>query len=116
MSGLSNRGIEARGIQPGSFSFSAENRQKIEAIIAKYPPHGKQSAVMPLLQIAQEQHDNWLPRAAMDVVADLLDMPKVRVYEVATFYSMFNLQPVGKNFIQICTTTPCWLRGSDELV
>jgi NADH-quinone oxidoreductase E subunit len=72
--------------------------------------------VLPLLDLAQRQHDNWLPRAAMDHVADLLGMPHIRVYEVATFYSMFNLRPVGRHFFQICTTTPCWLRGSDEVV
>ena len=74
------------------------------------------SAVLPLLDMAQRQHDNWLPRAAMDYVAGLLDMAPIRVYEVATFYSMFNLQPVGKWFFQVCTTTPCWLRGSDDVV
>ncbi len=102
--------------QPDSFAFTAENQARAEATIAKYPAHGKQSAVLPLLQLAQEQHDNWLPRAAMDHVADLLNMPRIRVYEVATFYSMFNLQPVGKHLVQICTTTPCWLAGSDAVV
>ena len=72
--------------------------------------------MLPLLDLAQRQHDNWLPRAAMDVVADMLGMPRIRVYEVATFYTMFNLKPVGRHFFQICTTTPCWLRGSDEVV
>ena len=72
--------------------------------------------MLPLLDLAQRQHDNWLPRAAMDYVAGLLDMAPIRVYEVATFYSMFNLQPVGKWFFQVCTTTPCWLRGSDDVV
>jgi NADH-quinone oxidoreductase E subunit len=85
-------------------------------IIAKYPAGRQQSAVIPLLDLAQRQHDNWLPRAAMDYIAGLLDMAPIRVYEVATFYTMFNLQPVGKWFFQVCTTTPCWLRGSDEVV
>ena len=71
---------------------------------------------MPLLDLAQRQHDNWLPRVAMDYVADMLGMPRIRVYEVATFYTMYNLKPVGRHFIQVCTTTPCWLRGSDEIV
>jgi len=72
--------------------------------------------VLPLLDIAQRQSGNWLPRAAMDYVAGMLDMAPIRVYEVATFYSMFNLQPVGAWFFQVCTTTPCWLRGSDKVV
>ncbi len=102
--------------QPASFAFTPENLAKAKAHIAKYPPGRQASAVLPLLDLAQRQHDNWLPRAAMDAVADLLHMARIRVYEVATFYSMFNLRPVGKHFFQICTTTPCWLRGSDEVV
>jgi NADH-quinone oxidoreductase E subunit len=102
--------------QPASFAFTAENLAKAKTYIAKYPPGRQASAVLPLLDLAQRQHDNWLPRAAMDVVADMLHMARIRVYEVATFYSMFNLRPVGKHFFQICTTTPCWLRGSDEVV
>ncbi|MDE2165716.1 MAG: NADH-quinone oxidoreductase subunit NuoE [Alphaproteobacteria bacterium] len=102
--------------QPTSFAFTPENLKKAQAHIAKYPPGRQASAVLPLLDLAQRQHDNWLPRAAMDAVADMLGMPRIRVYEVATFYTMFNLKPVGKHFFQICTTTPCWLRGSDEVV
>jgi NADH-quinone oxidoreductase E subunit len=102
--------------QPASFAFTPENLAKAAAYIAKYPPERQASAVLALLDLAQRQHDNWLPRAAMDVVADMLHMARIRVYEVATFYSMFNLRPVGKHFFQICTTTPCWLRGSDEVV
>jgi NADH-quinone oxidoreductase E subunit len=102
--------------QPESFAFTAENLEKARYHIAKYPPGRQASAVLPLLDLAQRQHHNWLPRAAMDTVADLLEMPRIRVYEVATFYSMFNLKPVGRHFFQICTTTPCWLRGSDEVV
>ncbi len=102
--------------QPASFAFSPENFAKVKAEIAKYPPGRQASAVLALLDLAQRQHGNWLPRAAMDVVADLLGMARIRVYEVATFYSMFNLKPVGRHFFQICTTTPCWLRGSDEVV
>ena len=102
--------------QPASFSFSSENLAKARAHIAKYPPGRQASAVLPLLDLAQRQCGNWLPRAAMHTVADMLEMPRMRVYEVATFYSMFNLRPVGKHFFQICTTTPCWLRGSDEVV
>ena len=101
--------------QPKSFAFTPENLARAQAIIAKYPPTRAQSALIPLLQLAQVQHDNWLPRAAMDYVSRLLDIPPIRAYEVATFYTMFNKVPVGKNFIQICTTTPCWLRGSDAI-
>ena len=102
--------------QPASFAFSAENLAWAQKIIAKYPPGRQASAVLPLLDRAQRQHDNWLPRAAMDYVAGLLDMASIRVYEVATFYSMFNLAPVGKWFLQVCTTSPCWLRGSDAIM
>ncbi|HEV2264834.1 MAG TPA: NADH-quinone oxidoreductase subunit NuoE [Stellaceae bacterium] len=103
-------------VQPTSFAFTPENLKKAQAYIAKYPAGRQASAVLPLLDLAQRQHDNWLPRAAMDTVADMLGMARIRVYEVATFYTMFNLKPVGKHFFQICTTTPCWLRGSDEVV
>ncbi len=102
--------------QPASFAFTPENLAKAKAHIAKYPPGRQASAVLPLLDLAQRQHGNWLPRAAMDHVAEMLEMAPIRVYEVATFYTMFNLRPVGKHFFQICTTTPCWLRGSDEVV
>jgi NADH-quinone oxidoreductase E subunit len=102
--------------QPASFAFTPENLAQAKAHIAKYPPGRQASAVLPLLDLAQRQHDNWLPRAAMDHVAAMLDMAPIRVYEVATFYTMFNLRPVGRHFFQICTTTPCWLRGSDAVV
>ena len=102
--------------QPDHFAFTAENFKKAEAIIAKYPAGRQASAVIPLLTLAQKQHENWLPKAAMDYVAEILSMPPMRVYEVATFYTMYNLSPVGKHFVEICTTTPCWLRGSDKIV
>jgi NADH-quinone oxidoreductase E subunit len=102
--------------QPTHFAFTSENLAKAKAHIAKYPPGRQASAVLALLYLAQEQHDNWVPRAAMDHVAELLSMPPIRVYEVASFYTMFNLRPVGRHFLQICTTTPCWLRGSNEIV
>lgn len=101
---------------PATFAFTKENLAKADAIIKKYPDGRQQSAVMPLLKLAQQQNDNWLPRAAMDYVADMLAMPRVRVYEVATFYTMYNLAPVGTYHVQVCTTTPCWLRGSDQIV
>ena len=102
--------------QPHEFAFNAANSKKAKEIIARYPQGRQQSAVMPLLALAQKQHENWLPKAAMDYVAKMLDMPPMHVYEVATFYSMYNLKPMGKFHIQLCTTTPCWLRGSDAIV
>ena len=99
-----------------AFVFTKENTRVAAAIVAKYPPGRQQSAVLPLLDLAQRQNGNWLPRTAMDYVAAYLDMAPVRVYEVATFYTMFNLKPVGRHHVQVCTTTPCWLRGSDEIL
>ena len=103
-------------VQPESFAFTPENRAKADAFIAKYPAGRQASAVLSLLYLAQDQHENWIPRAAMDHVAEILSMPPIRVYEVASFYSMFNLRPVGRHFLQVCTTTPCWLRGSDAVM
>lgn len=102
--------------EPATFAFNPENLERAKRIIAKYPEGRQASACMPLLDLAQRQNDNWLPRVAMDYVADLLSMPRIRVYEVATFYTMYNKVPVGKHMIQVCTTTPCWLRGSDDIV
>ncbi len=101
--------------QPKSFAFTAENAEKAKAVIAKYPEGRQQSAVMPLLDLAQRQ-ETWVSVAAMDVIADMLDMPAIRVYEVATFYTMFNLEPVGEFLVQVCTTTPCMLRDSDSIM
>jgi len=102
--------------QPASFDFTTENLDRAHAHIAKYPPGRQASAVLPLLDLAQRQHGGWLPLAAMDRVAEMLGMAPIRVYEVATFYTMLNLRPVGRYLLQACTTTPCWLRGSDEVV
>ena len=102
--------------QPDSFVFSAESEAEIKRHLAKYPEERKQSAVMPLLDIAQRQHDNWIPMKAIEEIADRLDMPKMRVLEVASFYTMYNLKPVGKWFFQVCGTTPCMLRGSDDVI
>ncbi len=102
--------------QPESFAFTAENIERAKAHIAKYPKGRQQSAVLPLLDLAQRQSGGWLPLAAMHAVADMLEMPRIRVYEVASFYTMFNLRPVGRYLLQACTTTPCWLRGSDAVV
>lgn len=112
MSAVSVKQVE----QPASFAFTAENEAKIPGIIAKYPAGREQSAVMPLLWMAQKQNQNWLPQAAIELVAKICNMPVIRVHEVASFYSMFNLAPIGKFFIQCCTTTPCWLAGSDAVV
>jgi NADH-quinone oxidoreductase subunit E len=102
--------------QPPSFAFTPENLEWAKARIAKYPPGRQQSAVIPLLWRAQEQHHGWLPQAAIEHVAAMLDMAKIRVLEVATFYTMFLLQPVGnKAHVQVCGTTPCRLRGADAL-
>jgi NADH-quinone oxidoreductase E subunit len=102
--------------QPESFAFTRENEAEIKRIVAKYPKGRQASAVMPLLDLAQRQHDNWIPMAAIELIAKKLDMAEIRVLEVATFYTMFNLKPVGKYFLQACTTTPCWLRGSDNMM
>ena len=101
--------------QPVDFTFAPENLARAKEIIARYPPDRAASAVLALLDLAQRQHAGWLPRAAMDHVAGILDMAPIRVYEVATFYTMFNLKPVGRYHLQVCRTTPCWLRGADEL-
>lgn len=98
------------------FEFSVENMEKAKAFIARYPEGRQRSAVMPLLDLAQRQNGGWLPDGAVDVIAGILGMAPIRVLEVATFYSMYKLKPVGKHQINVCTTTPCWLRGSDEVV
>ena len=113
--------------QPDTFAFNAKYKEKVEAAINLYPQGRQQSAVMPLLDLAQRQvaeegakanppYGGWIPRAAMDHIADVLGMAPIKVYEVATFYSMYNLAPVGKYLVQLCTTTPCWLCGSDDIV
>ena len=102
--------------QPDNFEFNSYSLEEANKIISKYPKGKKQSAVMALLYIAQKQNNNWIPLAAMKCIAKFLDMPYIKVYEVATFYSMFNLSPVGKYFVQVCTTTPCMIRGANKLV
>ena len=102
--------------QPENFDFNPASLEAAKSIIAKYPKDKQQSAVMALLYIAQKQNSNWIPLAAMKCIGKLLDMPYIKVYEVATFYTMYNLAPVGKHFIQICTTTPCMIRGAYKLV
>tara|TARA_B100000214_G_C23878118_1_gene585939 strand:- start:298 stop:906 length:609 start_codon:yes stop_codon:yes gene_type:complete len=102
--------------QPENFEFNSENMDIAKKTISNYPKDKQQSAVMALLYLAQRQNDNWIPLSAMKYIAKFLNMPYIKVYEVATFYSMYNLAPVGKFFYQICTTTPCMLRGANDLV
>jgi NADH-quinone oxidoreductase subunit E len=106
--------------EPSSFAFDEASRIAIGVAIAKYPPGKQASAVLPLLDIAQRQMARatgsaWVPVVAMDAIAHELSMPPIRVYEIATFYLMFNTKPVGRYHLQVCGTTPCWLRGSDEV-
>ena len=111
--------------QPETFEF--KDKKLVDEILSRYPTYAKKSAVMPLLDVAQRQvgtegakakpaYGGWIPRAAMDKIAEIIDQPPIRVYEVATFYSMYNLAPVGKYLVQVCTTTPCWLKGSSDIV
>ena len=102
--------------QPDKFEFTKANLELADKILKKYPSDQKKSAVMPLLYLAQNQNENWIPLAAMKYIGKLLSMPYINVYEIATFYSMYNLAPVGKYFIQVCTTSPCALRGANKLV
>ncbi len=107
--------------QPTHFAFDDESNAEIEKILAKYPPGKQASGSLPLLYVAQDQMyrqtgSAWVPRVAMDAVAHRLAMPPIRVYEVATFYLMFNTNPIGRYHLQLCTTTPCWLRGADDVV
>ena len=102
--------------QPTSFEFNTTNQKRIEEILKKYPPERKKSAVMPLLDLAQRQHNNWIPNAAIKKIGEILGVPYIKVYEVATFYTMYNLAPVGKYFVQVCTTSPCMISGSGKIV
>ena len=102
--------------QPKEFTFSKENLEIADNILKKYPEKNKKSAVMPLLYLAQQQNDNWIPLAALKYIGKFLSMPYIKVYEIATFYTMYNLAPVGKYFIQVCTTSPCLLRGASDIV
>ena len=98
------------------FSFTADNAKAAQAFIARYPESREQSAVMPILDLAQRQNGGWLSDAAIAHVADLLAMPRIRVLEIASFYSMYHQKPVGKHVVGVCTTTPCWLRGATEIL
>src|SRR6201994_1303394 len=112
---MSLRRLAPPEIQPASFAFSADNARWAEATIAKYPQGRQASAVISLLWRGQEQ-EGWVTKPMIEDVARILSMPYIRVLEVATFYTMFNLEPVGDYLVQVCTTTPCWLRGSDAVV
>jgi NADH-quinone oxidoreductase subunit E len=112
---MSVRRLAEPHLQPKEFAFTADNLVWAKKQIAKYPEGRQQSAVIPLLWRAQEQAGGWLPQKAIEHVAEVLGMARIRVLEVATFYTMFNLEPVGKYHVQLCGTTPCMLRGSDEL-
>ena len=103
-------------LQPDNFSFSNENLLKAKDIVKMYPKNYRESSIMPLLSIAQNQNDGWLPKKAIEYVSKFLNVPEMKVLEIATFYSMYNLSPVGKHHIEICTTSPCMLRGSDNLL
>jgi NADH-quinone oxidoreductase subunit E len=107
--------------EPESFAFDAESEAKIATILKRYPEGKQASAVIPLLYVAQRQMGRvpgsaWVPRVAMDVIAARLSMPPIRVYEVATFYFMFNMKPIGRHHLQLCGTTPCMLRGSEDVL
>src|SRR6266853_934745 len=112
---MSVRRLAEPHVQPANFVFTAENFAWAKAQIAKYPEGRQASAVIPLLWRAQEQAGGWLPQKAIEYVAELLGMANIRVLKVATFYTMFNLEPVGQFHVQLCGTTPCMLRGSDAL-
>jgi NADH:ubiquinone oxidoreductase subunit E len=114
---MSVRRLAPKELQPANFTFSAENLAWAKEQIAKYPPGRQASAVIPILWRVQEQHDGWVSEAAIRAVADLLDMPYIRALEIATFYTMFQLQPVGKKaHVQVCGTTPCRLRGAADII
>lgn len=112
---MSGRRFASTRQQPKKFAFSSENSAEAQKLVAKYPLGRQASALIPLLDLAQRQHGGWLPEAAIRHVASLLDVFEVRAFEVASFYTMFNLSPRGNFLIQCCRTTPCWLRGGDEL-
>jgi len=99
-----------------TFQFNSQNTAKVAEILAKYPSDRKKSAIMPLLDLAQRQNDNWVSKDIISCVANLVEVPEIRVYEVASFYTMYNLKPVGKYLLQFCKTTPCMLRGIDQII
>src|SRR6201998_4369431 len=114
---MSVRRLAPKELQPANFTFSAEDLAWAKQQIAKFPPGRRASAVIPILWRVQEQHDGWVSEAAIRAVADLLEMPHIRMLEIATFYTMFQLSPVGKKaHVQVCGSTPCRLRGAADLI
>ena len=116
MSQTSFKKIAEEKIQPKDFSFDRDNMLLAKKILKIYPKNFKESSIMPLLSIAQNQNNGWLPKKAIEYVSEFLEIPEIKVLEIATFYSMYNLSPVGKFHIEVCTTSPCMLRGSDEIL
>ena len=116
MSQTSFKKIAEDKIQPKDFSFDRDNMILAKKILKIYPKNYKESSIMPLLSIAQNQNNGWLPKKAIEYISDFLDISEIKVLEIATFYSMYNLSPVGKYHIEVCTTSPCMLRGSDEIL
>ena len=116
MSQTSFKKIAEEKTQPKDFSFDRENMLLAKKILKIYPKNFKESSIMPLLSIAQNQNNGWLPKKAIEYVSEFLEIPEIKVLEIATFYSMYNLSPVGKFHIEVCTTSPCMLRGSDEIL
>ena len=116
MSQISFKKIAEDNKQPEKFSFNSNNLILAKKILKIYPTNFKESSIMPLLSIAQNQNDGWLPKKAIEYVSSFLEVPEIKVLEIATFYSMYNLSPVGKFHIEVCTTSPCMLRGSDEIL
>ena len=108
--------IADESTQPTEFNFNSENLKKAKKIIKMYPDNYKESSIMPLLSMAQSQNHGWLPKKAIEYVSKFIEVPEIKVLEIATFYSMYNLSPVGKFHIEVCTTTPCMLRGSDSML
>ena len=103
-------------VQPKNFNFNSENLSKANKIIKMYPSNFKESSIMPLLSLAQSQNEGWLPKKAIEYVSKFISVPEIKVLEIATIYSMYNLSPVGKYHIEVCTTTPCMLRRSDLML
>ncbi|MAI77190.1 MAG: NADH-quinone oxidoreductase subunit NuoE [Rickettsiales bacterium] len=116
MSQISFKKIAEDKIQPKEFYFNKENMLLAKKILKIYPKNYKESSIMPLLSIAQNQNNGWLPKKAIEYVSSFLEIPEIKVLEIATFYSMYNLSPVGKFHIEVCTTSPCMLRGSDDIL
>ena len=116
MSQTTFKKIADENVQPNEFCFDKQNLVLAKKILKIYPKNFKESSIMPLLSIAQNQNNGWLPKKAIEYISDFLEIPEIKVLEIATFYSMYNLSPVGKFHIEVCTTSPCMLRGSDEIL